>query len=133
LSPLTAGAADQVVTLMLRKPEVSFWDLSICLSSERFSGCHTQQSHLPKTALDRWACPPQIAASGTMVPSEIKGALALRGVTFSYPSRPAVQVLNGLDLDIRVGETVALVGPSGGGKSSIVSTHDTGAARLGSG
>ena len=33
-----------------------------------------------------------------------------------------MQVLNGLNLDIRPGETVALVGPSGGGKSSIVST-----------
>ena len=62
-----------------------------------------------------------MAESGALIPAEIKGALALRGVTFSYPSRPAVQVLNGLDLDIRPGETVALVGPSGGGKSSIVS------------
>ena len=68
-----------------------------------------------------WHRPLQIASAGTLVPSEIKGALALRGVTFSYPSRPAVQVLNGLDLNISPGDTVALVGPSGGGKSSIVS------------
>ncbi len=60
LSALTAGAADQVVTLMLRKPEVSFEDLSVCLSypSERFSGCHSQPSRLPKSALDRRACLP---------------------------------------------------------------------------
>ena len=41
--------------------------------------------------------------------------------TFAYPSKPTVQVLKGLNLKIRKGESVALVGASGSGKSSIVS------------
>lgn len=41
-------------------------------------------------------------------------------VHFSYPSRPNTEVLCGLNLDVRKGETLALVGESGGGKSSII-------------
>ncbi|MFO7763475.1 MAG: ABC transporter transmembrane domain-containing protein [Wenzhouxiangellaceae bacterium] len=40
-------------------------------------------------------------------------------VTFAYPSRPDEPVLHGLDFSVKPGETVALVGPSGGGKSTI--------------
>jgi ATP-binding cassette subfamily B protein len=40
-------------------------------------------------------------------------------VTFRYPSRPAHVVLNDLSLAIEPGETVALVGPSGAGKTTI--------------
>ncbi|CAG9761759.1 unnamed protein product [Ceutorhynchus assimilis] len=39
---------------------------------------------------------------------------------FSYPTRPAIQVLNGLDLSIMHGKTVALVGGSGCGKSTLI-------------
>jgi ATP-binding cassette subfamily C protein CydD len=42
----------------------------------------------------------------------------LEGVSFAYPGRP-VGVLEGVDLDLRPGETVALVGPSGSGKSTL--------------
>lgn len=47
--------------------------------------------------------------------------LQLRDVRFSYPNRPNNFVFKGLDLTIQQGETVALVGPSGQGKSTIVS------------
>jgi ABC-type multidrug transport system fused ATPase/permease subunit len=40
------------------------------------------------------------------------------GVSFAYPSRPRL-VLDGLDLDLYPGETVALVGESGAGKSTV--------------
>ena len=39
---------------------------------------------------------------------------------FTYPARPDVQVLHGLDLEVKVGQTMALVGPSGCGKSTVV-------------
>lgn len=46
-----------------------------------------------------------------------RGAISYRGVHFSYDEGP--EVLHGLDLTVRPGSTVALVGPSGGGKSTI--------------
>uniref|UniRef100_A0A8C3S2L4 ATP-binding cassette sub-family B member 5 n=1 Tax=Chelydra serpentina TaxID=8475 RepID=A0A8C3S2L4_CHESE len=50
----------------------------------------------------------------------IKGTLEFNNVQFSYPSRPDVQVLKGLTLKIDCGQTVALVGSSGCGKSTMV-------------
>lgn len=41
-------------------------------------------------------------------------------VSFAYPSRPEVKVLDGLDFEARPGQTVAFVGGSGCGKSSII-------------
>jgi ATP-binding cassette, subfamily B (MDR/TAP), member 1 len=41
-------------------------------------------------------------------------------VTFAYPSRPHVKILDGLDLQIEAGKVTAIVGPSGSGKSTIV-------------
>lgn len=54
-------------------------------------------------------------------PQNVEGRIHFKDVKFSYPTRPGEQVLNGLTLDVKPGQTVALVGPSGGGKSTTVS------------
>ncbi|MHA6770018.1 ABC transporter transmembrane domain-containing protein [Sphingobium ummariense] len=55
------------------------------------------------------------------VPQETRGArLQFEDVHFHYPTRPDQAALNGIDLDIRPGETVAVVGPSGAGKSTLI-------------
>ena len=48
-------------------------------------------------------------------------SVEFKGVHFSYPSRPDVQILHGLDMRVEPGKFAALVGPSGAGKSTIVS------------
>lgn len=50
----------------------------------------------------------------------IKGAVRFDNVTFHYPSRPTTPALEGASLDVKAGETIALVGPSGAGKTTII-------------
>ena len=58
-------------------------------------------------------------ASPTPLPARSAGALRFERVGFAYPSVPDRLVLADFDLDVRPGETVALVGPSGAGKTSV--------------
>ncbi|XP_055974168.1 ATP-dependent translocase ABCB1 [Sorex fumeus] len=53
-------------------------------------------------------------------PDNIKGNLEFKDVHFSYPSRKEIQILKGLNLQVQSGQTVALVGNSGCGKSTTV-------------
>ncbi|XP_070326213.1 phosphatidylcholine translocator ABCB4 isoform X2 [Odocoileus virginianus] len=53
-------------------------------------------------------------------PDNIKGNLEFKDVHFSYPARPDVKILKGLNLRVESGQTVALVGNSGCGKSTVV-------------
>ncbi|XP_011008935.1 PREDICTED: ABC transporter B family member 19 [Populus euphratica] len=51
----------------------------------------------------------------------LRGEIELRHVDFAYPSRPDVPVFKDLNLRIRAGQSQALVGASGCGKSSVIS------------
>ncbi|KAM9697563.1 phosphatidylcholine translocator ABCB4-like isoform 2-T6 [Dama dama] len=53
-------------------------------------------------------------------PDNIKGNLEFEDVHFSYPARPDVKILKGLNLRVESGQTAALVGNSGCGKSTAV-------------
>ncbi|KAK3589575.1 hypothetical protein CHS0354_043029 [Potamilus streckersoni] len=55
-----------------------------------------------------------------MKPNSVTGTIEFKNVHFNYPSRPDVKVLNGVNLKVNRGETVALVGSSGCGKSTTV-------------
>uniref|UniRef100_A0A8C6HNX4 Bile salt export pump n=1 Tax=Mus spicilegus TaxID=10103 RepID=A0A8C6HNX4_MUSSI len=50
----------------------------------------------------------------------IKGEIEFHNVTFHYPSRPEVKILNNLSMVIKPGETTAFVGSSGAGKSTAL-------------
>lgn len=53
------------------------------------------------------------------LPSPVKGALSFEDVTFHYPARRETAALTGFSLTVEPGETIALVGPSGAGKTTV--------------
>ncbi|KAJ0070440.1 hypothetical protein NL108_010680, partial [Boleophthalmus pectinirostris] len=50
----------------------------------------------------------------------VKGDIEFQDITFYYPSRPDVKILNKLNMEVKAGETTAFVGPSGMGKSTTI-------------
>jgi ATP-binding cassette, subfamily B, bacterial len=54
------------------------------------------------------------------LPRPVRGAISFDNVVFRYPSRPLQSALDGVTLRVEPGQTVALVGPSGAGKTTIL-------------
>jgi ATP-binding cassette subfamily B protein len=55
-----------------------------------------------------------------LLPKPTRGAVQFDAVSFQYPTRPGQQALDNVTLTVSPGETVALVGPSGAGKTTIL-------------
>jgi thiol reductant ABC exporter CydD subunit len=68
--------------------------------------------------LDLAEAAPRTASGDAVPPSPRVATVRLERVSFSYPLRPGL-VLDAVELELRPGEAVALMGPSGGGKSTV--------------
>ncbi|KAF4100837.1 hypothetical protein G5714_019033 [Onychostoma macrolepis] len=63
----------------------------------------------------------EVSIDGDLQPSDLKGHISFQNLSFSYPSRPDHNVLKNFSLELKPGQMTALVGMSGGGKSTCVS------------
>lgn len=64
---------------------------------------------------------PKIQNNGIANPSDISGEVRFEKVSFAYPTRPDILVLDKVSFSVTPSEVIALVGPSGSGKSTCIS------------
>jgi ATP-binding cassette subfamily B (MDR/TAP) protein 1 len=64
---------------------------------------------------------PAVTFAAGAQPKQGGGSVELRNVSFRYPARPEVQVFSEFSLKVDPGRSLALVGQSGSGKSTVIS------------
>ncbi|KAG9279318.1 hypothetical protein AMEX_G4833 [Astyanax mexicanus] len=64
---------------------------------------------------------PEVSTDGNLQPEKLEGHVCFQELTFSYPTRTDHNILEDFSLELKPGQTTALVGISGGGKSTCVS------------
>ncbi|KAJ1984334.1 hypothetical protein H4R34_000709 [Dimargaris verticillata] len=95
--------------------------MSLGISAPNLTAVGSAQGAANKvfTIIDRQSPIDPLAESGRRL-DQVQGRIEFRNIRFSYPTRPDVPILQGVSLTVEPGETVALVGASGSGKSTIV-------------
>ncbi|KAG8956909.1 ATP-binding cassette permease mdl1 [Tulasnella sp. 408] len=81
-------------------------------AGNRVFGLIEREPMIPTSGGIEFVKPDPITGSGM-------GVIRFQGVNFHYPSRPKVRVLHDFELELKSGESVAIVGKSGSGKSSV--------------
>lgn len=61
-----------------------------------------------------------LADQGQIPGEDLKGNIEIKNLHFSYPTRPTEEVLKGINISIKAGQTIAFVGHSGCGKVSLL-------------
>ncbi len=124
---LYQGAQDVIAGTMTGGQMVEFIMLSIFVAGA-FGALSEVYSELQRAAGAASRLAELLASETTIkapvnpigVPDDIKGAIHFENVTFHYPSKQDIAALENLTLKIHPGETIALVGPSGAGKTTML-------------
>ncbi|KAK7203709.1 P-loop containing nucleoside triphosphate hydrolase protein, partial [Myxozyma melibiosi] len=83
------------------------------MGKARLAAVNVKRLFMRQPVVDSWA------RDGSD-PQDVKGSIEFKDVVFRYPTRPTVAVLNNLNLSVKSGQYVALVGASGCGKSTTI-------------
>ena len=97
-------------TLLSVSSQTTEFDLALSVRTQTTTGTQYSIEELKSDSVSVSKVPP----------SGAEGAIVYQNVAFSYPSRPDMEVLRNINLEVKAGEKIGLVGYSGAGKSTIV-------------
>ncbi|RCI16400.1 hypothetical protein L249_2862 [Ophiocordyceps polyrhachis-furcata BCC 54312] len=114
---VTAGA---VYTVMVTLIDASYILSQVAPFLNMFGAASQAAAQILTTIERKPAIDASPDAPGLLIPA-IEGRVDLKNVSFRYPSRPGTLILDNFNMSIHAGETTAIVGLSGSGKSTVAS------------